>query len=285
MERSPRLIDTGPNFDALQHADGGRETRLGMQENKLRRQTKQTMVASHHRMSGRDYAVACYLRLRWRARRQRSHSLFSSRAASEELGRDHHTGGSRFPSGGSIPGRGRSSRVLINPIARRLSGGASCAPQAGLRWSVEADQGRRGASRRPSTQSHRFEWKHGESRILAQDRRAGALFPRELPVHAEMVDSLKPDPALFLYACEKKGFPKEEALVVDDSAVGLEAAAKAGIRSLGFAGASHFLHGASRDDLRRSGAIAVCETVEELKDAITNVICEASSLVREPRRR
>ena len=110
-------------------------------------------------------------------------------------------------------------------------------------------------------------------------------FPESSLFSAEMVENLKPDPALFLYACEKKGFPKEEALVVDDSAVGLEAAATAGIRSLGFAGASHFLHGASRDDLRRSGAIAVCETVEELKDAITNVICEASSLVREPRRR
>ncbi len=103
-------------------------------------------------------------------------------------------------------------------------------------------------------------------------------FPENSLFSAEMVGNLKPDPALFLYVCEKKGFPRDRAIVVDDSAVGLEAAAAAGIRSLGFAGASHFLHGASRDDLRRSGAIAVCETVEELKNAITNVICEASSL-------
>jgi beta-phosphoglucomutase-like phosphatase (HAD superfamily) len=105
-------------------------------------------------------------------------------------------------------------------------------------------------------------------------------FPDSSLFSAEMVERLKPDPALFLYACQKKGFPKEKAIVVDDSAVGLEAAAAAGIRSLAFAGASHFLHGASRDDLRRSGAIAVCDTVEELKDAITNVICEASSRER-----
>ena len=97
-------------------------------------------------------------------------------------------------------------------------------------------------------------------------------FPDSCIFSAEMVERLKPDPALFLYACQKKGFPKEKAIVVDDSAVGLEAAAAAGIRSLAFAGASHFLHGASRDDLCRSGALAVCHTVQELTDAITNVI-------------
>ena len=96
-------------------------------------------------------------------------------------------------------------------------------------------------------------------------------FPGSSLFSAEMVEKLKPDPALFLYACQKKGFPKEKAVVVDDSVVGLEAAAAAGIRSLAFAGASHFLHGASRDDLCRSGAIAVCDTVEKLMSEISRL--------------
>ena len=98
-------------------------------------------------------------------------------------------------------------------------------------------------------------------------------FPDSSLFSAEMVERLKPDPALFLYVCEAMGFPKEKAVVVDDSAAGLEGAAAAGIRSLVFAGASHFLHGASTDDLCRSGAIAVCNTVEELQSEINRLGC------------
>ncbi len=89
---------------------------------------------------------------------------------------------------------------------------------------------------------------------------------------AEMVEKLKPDPALFLYVCQAMGFPKERAVVVDDSTAGIEGAAAVGIRSIAFAGASHFLHGANRDDLCKSGATAVCDTVEELMSEISRLV-------------
>jgi HAD superfamily hydrolase (TIGR01509 family) len=104
-----------------------------------------------------------------------------------------------------------------------------------------------------------------------------SYFPERSLFSAETVERLKPDPALFLFACQAMGFPKEKAIVVDDSVAGLEAAAAAGIRCLAFAGASHFLHGASRDDLRRSGAIAVCDTVEDLKSEINRLDSSARS--------
>ncbi|MDB6176289.1 HAD family hydrolase [Paracoccus sp. Z330] len=49
----------------------------------------------------------------------------------------------------------------------------------------------------------------------------------------------KPHPDVFLYAAEKMGFQPHHAIVVEDSPAGLIAAKAAGMRTIGFAGASH----------------------------------------------
>ena len=46
------------------------------------------------------------------------------------------------------------------------------------------------------------------------------------------INSFKPDPGLFLYAAEKMGIAPEACLVVEDSAVGIEAARRAGMQYL-----------------------------------------------------
>lgn len=46
------------------------------------------------------------------------------------------------------------------------------------------------------------------------------------------IQSWKPAPGLFLYAAAAMGFSPSECLVVDDSLVGIEAAAAAGMRAL-----------------------------------------------------
>ena len=50
-----------------------------------------------------------------------------------------------------------------------------------------------------------------------------------------IVGSWKPDPGLFLYAAAAMGFAPENCVVVEDSHVGLEAAASAGMHALHFA--------------------------------------------------
>jgi HAD superfamily hydrolase (TIGR01509 family) len=50
-----------------------------------------------------------------------------------------------------------------------------------------------------------------------------------------IVGSWKPDPGLFLYAAKAMGFTPENCVVIEDSIIGLEAAASAGIRALHYA--------------------------------------------------
>ncbi|WP_431732389.1 HAD-IA family hydrolase [Chromobacterium vaccinii] len=52
---------------------------------------------------------------------------------------------------------------------------------------------------------------------------------------AYIVGSWKPDPGLFLHAAAAMGFAPENCVVVEDSPVGLEAAAAAGMHALHFA--------------------------------------------------
>jgi HAD superfamily hydrolase (TIGR01509 family) len=56
---------------------------------------------------------------------------------------------------------------------------------------------------------------------------------------ATMVASGKPAPDLFLHAAEQMGVPPSATLVVEDSAPGIEAAQRAGMRVFGFLGGRH----------------------------------------------
>jgi len=67
------------------------------------------------------------------------------------------------------------------------------------------------------------------------------LLPRFSPhlFSATMVAKGKPAPDLFLHAAERMGVPPDACLVVEDSAPGIEAALRAGMRVFGFLGGSH----------------------------------------------
>jgi|SRR5580692_6287766 beta-phosphoglucomutase-like phosphatase (HAD superfamily) len=56
---------------------------------------------------------------------------------------------------------------------------------------------------------------------------------------AALVRSGKPAPDLFLFAASKMSAPPSRCLVVEDTVVGVEAAKAAGMKAIGFAGASH----------------------------------------------
>lgn len=68
---------------------------------------------------------------------------------------------------------------------------------------------------------------------------------------ASMVARGKPAPDLFLHAARAMGVEPKRCVVVEDSPAGLEAARRAGMRVLCFAGASHATGKAHRDLLRR----------------------------------
>ena len=81
-------------------------------------------------------------------------------------------------------------------------------------------------------------------RVLASIKRAGqASFFDEDKIFSAATSmpmpSSKPDPAIYLFACEKLGVKPEECLAIEDSRSGATSAMRAGINLLGYTGASH----------------------------------------------
>jgi HAD superfamily hydrolase (TIGR01509 family) len=70
---------------------------------------------------------------------------------------------------------------------------------------------------------------------------------------AYVVGSWKPEPGLFLHAAAAMGFAPEHCVVVEDSPVGLEAAAAAGMRALHYA--PHLIAGTAGDTFASMSAL------------------------------
>jgi HAD superfamily hydrolase (TIGR01509 family) len=83
---------------------------------------------------------------------------------------------------------------------------------------------------------------------------------------ADMVAFPKPSPDLFLHACHAFKVSPAEALVIEDSIVGVQAANKAHIKAFGFVGGSHLkgLLPHYQDTLLQTGAEKIFETIEQL---------------------
>ncbi|MEM7223827.1 MAG: HAD family hydrolase [Pseudomonadota bacterium] len=84
---------------------------------------------------------------------------------------------------------------------------------------------------------------------------------------AQMVARGKPFPDLFQLAARSLRTPPETCLVIEDSVTGVKAGVAAGMRVLGFAGASHCLDGHG-DRLRAAGAAEVFDDMAELPGLI-----------------
>ncbi len=73
----------------------------------------------------------------------------------------------------------------------------------------------------------------------------------------------KPAPDLFLFAAQRMQAPPAACVVVEDSVPGVQAAAAAGMRVVGFTGGSHCRPGHA-ERLRAAGASAVCDDMHTL---------------------
>lgn len=73
-------------------------------------------------------------------------------------------------------------------------------------------------------------------RTLKKVRQTGAdkYFDENRIFTAEMVKNGKPEPDLFLYAAQKMGYNPQDAIVIEDSTVGVMAAQRAGIKVVAF---------------------------------------------------
>jgi HAD superfamily hydrolase (TIGR01509 family) len=92
------------------------------------------------------------------------------------------------------------------------------------------------------------------------------LLPRFAPhlFSASMVAQGKPAPDLFLHAAERMGMPAAACLVIEDSAAGIEAAQRAGMRVFGFLGGGHARRPGYRDNLAALGPEVLFDDMHQL---------------------
>lgn len=88
---------------------------------------------------------------------------------------------------------------------------------------------------------------------------------------AEQVPNAKPAPDLYLFAARSLDLHPDEILVVEDSPAGVKAAVSAGLKVIGFTGASHILPGHA-EKLKSLGAIEIAPNSEELGESINSII-------------
>ena len=84
---------------------------------------------------------------------------------------------------------------------------------------------------------------------------------------AELVARGKPAPDVFLLAACKVGTDPADCLVIEDSAAGITAARRAGMRAIGFTGGRHSWP-AHRSVLEEAGAIDILTHMRDLPDTI-----------------
>lgn len=98
----------------------------------------------------------------------------------------------------------------------------------------------------------------------------GATFGQHV-YSASMVALGKPHPDIFLYAADRVGIPSAQAIVMEDSASGVEAGIAAGMTVIGVLAASHIRPGA-RDRLRDAGADYVVDTFAEARGVVLELL-------------
>lgn len=85
--------------------------------------------------------------------------------------------------------------------------------------------------------------------------------------HLDSAQRQKPAPDLYLCALQGLGIEAGEALAIEDSAVGVQAARAAGIPCIGFTGYNH-LGPEAEAGLMEAGAVCLAHTMEEIRKLI-----------------
>lgn len=102
--------------------------------------------------------------------------------------------------------------------------------------------------------------------VTLADAGFGTKFPGRV-FSTTLVSRGKPAPDIFLYAAEQMGTKAERCVVIEDSPHGVAGAKAAGMRAVGFAGASH-MYPAVVARLRGSGVDAFARNAVELRELL-----------------
>ena len=90
------------------------------------------------------------------------------------------------------------------------------------------------------------------------------FFSEDLIFSFDQVGLPKPKPDIFLNAINKSGIKKNETLIIEDSAIGVQAAVAAGVKVVGLIAGSHWHKERSTKELYNSGACGVVNNYKEM---------------------
>lgn len=85
---------------------------------------------------------------------------------------------------------------------------------------------------------------------------------------ADMVESGKPAPDIFLHAAKMMDAAPEACVVVEDSLPGVQAGVAAGMRVIGFTGGSHIVDPKHGDRLKNAGAAHVIDEITDMQQLL-----------------
>ncbi|MBR5599407.1 MAG: HAD family phosphatase [Alphaproteobacteria bacterium] len=86
----------------------------------------------------------------------------------------------------------------------------------------------------------------------------------------DMVSKGKPEPDLFLYACNKMGEKPEDCLVIEDSLVGITAAKRAGIEVIAFLGSEMYQNDKYLSEVKKLGVENIFYDMRDVKYFLLN---------------
>jgi HAD superfamily hydrolase (TIGR01509 family) len=98
---------------------------------------------------------------------------------------------------------------------------------------------------------------------------------------ATQVEHGKPAPDLFLYAAKACGAPPAQTIVIEDSPAGIVAARRAGMKAIGFTGASH-ADARLAQALELAGADTVIDTMVDLPRAVESLLAATTQRKHAP---
>lgn len=117
-----------------------------------------------------------------------------------------------------------------------------------------------------ASSSHPERIHHSLNLVELIDYFAGNVFS------STMVKEGKPAPDLFLFACAKMGFQPHQAMVIEDSPYGIQAAKQAGMLAIGLTAGSHAQGPAFRQKLIDAGSDYVASSYQDLMDYLNTYV-------------
>ena len=87
----------------------------------------------------------------------------------------------------------------------------------------------------------------------------------------DMVSNPKPEPDVYLKVIETYKLNKDETIIIEDSAVGVTAGVKAGVKVIGFTAGGHWFPHRSQQELLDAGASLIIDSYVDLSKKIIDL--------------